>query len=118
MIELKSPWKKVNQKKPPVSWDQNTKTFNISLGGISGTFKNEGIEAEWSPPVISVVRIREAGTNDWIVGFETPLSSCAFTNLKPDTDYEIEVRGKNEHGEGEPTLIKTRTTSDGSLGAY
>ena len=76
----------------------------------------DGVEAEWSPPLTYVVRIREASTNDWSFGFETPLTGCGFVDLKPDTDYEIEVRSKYPYGESGPVVAKARTNSDGSLG--
>lgn len=73
------------------------------------------LEAEWKPPVTYVVRIREAGTVHWSYGFETPLTGCSFVNLKPGTEYEVEIRSKNSYGTSEPALAKVRTNSEGGL---
>ena len=56
-----------------------------------------------------VIRIREAGTEQWSFGFETPFPGCTFVDLKPDTEYELQVRAKNVSGEGEPVYIRIRT---------
>lgn len=68
------------------------------------------IEAKWNPAVTSVVRIRESGTEPWGPGFETPFNMCSFVDLKPDTEYEIQVTHKNDAGEGEAaiTIMKTK----------
>jgi hypothetical protein len=110
------PWSTGSQKKPPVSWDGKTKTFSIVLSGLKGIGDGDGVEAEWSPPLTYVVRIREANTRNWSFGFETPLTGCGFIGLKPDTEYEVEIRSKNAHGESGPVLAKVRTTPGGSLG--
>ena len=73
------------------------------------------IKAKWKPGVISVVRIREAGAGEWSPGFETPLTFCRFAGLKPDTEYECEVRFKNAAGEGEPTYKRVRTGPEGAI---
>ena len=62
------------------------------------------LEAGWIPAVTSVVRIREAGTAAWSPGFETPFNQCSFVDLKPDTEYELQVTHKNDAGESEPTI--------------
>ena len=112
----KQPWSTGSQSKPPVSWNGKTKTFSIVLSGLKGIGGEDGIEAEWSPPITYVVRIREVNTSNWSVGFETPLTGCGFVDLKPNTEYEIEVRSKNVHGESGPVLAKVRTSPEGSLG--
>ncbi len=86
------------------------------LSELKGIGPEGRVEAEWSPPITYVVRIREANTEDWGIGFETPLTGCGFVDLKPNTEYEVEVRAKNVHGEGNPALVKVRTSNDGSLG--
>ena len=73
------------------------------------------IKARWKPSVISVVRIREATAGDWSPGFETPLTCCRFAGLKPDTEYQCEVRFKNDAGEGEPVFTRFRTGPDGGI---
>ena len=109
-------WSTKRQSKPPVSWNGNTKTFSIVLSGLKGLRARDGVEAEWSPPITYVVRIREANTGSWSYGFETPLTGCGFVGLKPDTEYEIEVRSKNDHGESGPVLAIVRTSPEGSVG--
>ena len=44
-----------------------------------------------------------------------PLTACSFVDLKPDTEYEVEVRSKNSSGESEPVLVNVRTNPAGSL---
>ncbi len=115
---VENAWSSAKQDKPPVSWNPQTKTFHIILTGIdTAPNASNGIEAQWTPPITSVVRIREAGTEDWLLGIETPLTACSFIDLKPDTEYEIELRHKNAYGEGEPATVRTRTDSKGKLGA-
>ena len=86
------------QKNPPVSWDG--KKFIIFLNDK---------QAEWSPNLTYVIRIREVGTQNWSFGFETPLTKCGFVDLKPNTEYEAEVRAKNTAGEGPPAHLKFQT---------
>ena len=108
-------WSTKRQDKPPVSWNGESKTFSILLSGINGLGAEDTIEAVWEPLVTYVVRIREANGGNWSFGFETPLTSCSFIDLRPDTEYEVEVRSKNSSGESAPVLIKVRTDSEGGL---
>ena len=109
-------WSTASQKKPPVLWNGATNTFSIFLSGL-GEIKEKGtIEAEWSPRITYVVRVREVGTENWSIGFETPLTGCGFEDLKPNTEYELEIRSKNEQGKSKPALIKFRTGSQGTGG--
>ena len=39
----------------------------------------------------------------------TLVPGCTFVNLKPDTEYELQVRTKKSAGEGEPSLFRIRT---------
>jgi len=110
----KNPWSKKSQSKPPVSWDGRTGAFSVVLDGLEGT--EGGIEVEWSPTITYVVRIREVGTTEWSVGFETPLTGCGFVNLKPNTEYEMEVRSKNAHGTSGPVSTMVRANPDGRVG--
>ena len=103
-------WSTVRQDNPPVSWNADAKKFSISMAGPDGG----GVEAEWEPQITYVVRIREVGTDEWSYGFETPLTSCGFDGLKPDTEYEVEVRAKNDSGVSEPSVSKVRTKADGT----
>ncbi|MXY46852.1 MAG: fibronectin type III domain-containing protein [Chloroflexi bacterium] len=76
------------------------------------------VRGEWAPPVVYVVRIREAGSGKWSHGFETPFTSCNFVDLKPDTEYELEVRAKNDYGESEATRARGRTDPSGGLSHF
>ena len=113
---IQNDWSTSRQSRPPVSWNGSTRTFSIVLSGLKGAASDGGIEAEWNPPITYVVRIREANTRRWSFGFETPLTSCGFVGLKPDTEYEIEIRSRNAHGESSPVLAKARTSAEGGLG--
>ena len=67
------------------------------------------LEARWNPTVTSVVRIRESGTEAWSPGFETPFNMCSFVDLKPDTEYDVQVTHKNDVGESEPSISSMKT---------
>ena len=108
-------WSTRSQDKPPVSWNGETKTFSIVLSGLGGLGVTDTLEAEWKPPVTYVVRIREAGNGSWSCGFETPLTACGFVNLRPDTEYEVEIRSKNSQGESAPVLVRVHTNPEGGL---
>ena len=108
-------WSTKKQSKPPVSWNERAKTFSIVLSGLEALGAKDTLEAEWKPPFTYVVRIREANAGGWSFGFETPLTACSFVDLRPDTEYEVEVRSKNSSGESEPVLVKVRTNPAGGL---
>ena len=108
-------WSTTKQNRPPVSWDGTAKTFSVVLNGLKDVGAKDSVEAEWKPPVTYVVRIREADSGRWSFGFETPLTSCGFVDLKPDTEYEVEVRSKNSSGESTPVLVKVRTNPEGDI---
>lgn len=50
------------------------------------------LEAKWNPGLTYVVRIREAGAAAWSLWFESPLTHFSFFDLKPGTEYEVQVR--------------------------
>ena len=108
-------WLTKSQDKPPVSWDGGSKSFSIVLGGLTSLRANDTIEAQWKPPLTYVVRIREANGGSWSCGFETPLTACGFVDLRPDTEYEIEIRAKNSQGEGKPAKVTVRTNPKGDI---
>lgn len=108
-------WITTTQPKPPVHWDGNTKTFSIVLSGMSGLREKDTLEAEWKPPITYIVRIREPNGGRWSIGFETPLTGCGFVDLRPDTEYEVEVRSKNSSGESKPARVRVRTSREGTL---
>ena len=71
------------------------------------------LEASWKPGLTYVVRIREAGKETWSFGFETPLTHISLVDLKPDTEYELQVCARNAAGEGKPRLLRIRTNPAG-----
>ena len=74
------------QPNPRIQWDGTT--FLVRLPVQDGNI----LEAKWNPGLTYVVRVREAGTDAWSFGFETPLTHFSFIDLKPDTEYEMQVR--------------------------
>ncbi len=88
---------------PQVEWKGGE--FHVSLPDLMGNV----IEANWKPSLTYVIRLREAGTEEWGPGFCTPFTKCDFVDLKPDTDYEAQITAKNEAGEGEPAITPFRT---------
>ena len=93
---------------PEIKWDG--KTWFVTLPVEHGKL----LEAKWEPGLTYVIRIREAGTEDWSFGFATPIAGCTFVDLKPDTEYEVQVRAKNAAGEGEPAHLRMRTDPVGA----
>ena len=98
------------QKKPAprIQWDGTTWFVHLPVED------GNSLEAKWKPGLTYVVRIREAGTEPWSFGFETPLTHFSFADMKPDTEYEVQVCAKNAAGEGEPQLIRVRTNPTGN----
>ena len=92
---------------PDVHWDGEK--FEVSLP-VDGNH----LDAEWKPALTYVIRIRERDQHGWLIGIKTPLRSVSFLELKPDTEYEMEIRAKNVVGEGDPVTTTFWTTSDGS----
>ena len=88
---------------PLLKWDGEM--ISVSLPDKLG----RTLEARWNPTVTSVVRIREAGTVAWSPGFETPFNMCSFVDLKPDTEYDLQVTHKNDAGESEPAISTINT---------
>ena len=95
---------------PQIKWEDDQWSVTLPLEG--GRILN----ASWKPGVTYVVRIREAGEPDWSFGFETPITSFTFVDLKPDTEYELQVRTKNAAGEGDPAFFGIRTGPTGDSG--
>ena len=50
------------------------------------------MEAKWDVDATSVARIREAGTEQWSVGFETPFRCCRFVG----TEGRYGLRGRGQ----------------------
>ena len=99
-----------NAPKPPVEW--NGKAYTIC---VPGEAPGKWMEFSVTPRITYVIRVRELGTSEWILGIETPLTTCSFVGLKPDTDYEMEVRAKNEAGESDPAVVSCHTGPDGTV---
>ena len=85
---------------PEINWEDNE--WSITLPLEDGTVLN----ASWKPGITYVVRIREAGEPDWSFGFETPITSFTFIDLKPETEYELQVRTKNAAGKGRSRVLQ------------
>lgn len=49
--------------------------WDVSLPVTDG----RALNATWEPGLTYVTRIREVGTKEWSVGFETPIPACSFT---------------------------------------
>ena len=49
-------------------------------------------------------------------GFESPITSFTFVDLKPDTEYVFQVRTKTAAGEGPPSFFNVRTGPEGNSG--
>lgn len=88
---------------PRIQWDGTT--WIVRLPVQDGNV----LEAKWKPGLTYIVRIRESATDAWSLGFETPLSHFAFSGLKPDTDYEMEVSTSSDGIKGDPQVIRMRT---------
>ena len=88
---------------PQLKWDGSS--IYVSLPDKLG----RTLEAKWKPTVTSVVRIRESETESWSPGFETPFNWCTFLDLKPDTEYEVQLTHKNDVGESQPAISTIRT---------
>lgn len=93
---------------PGITWDGTS--WRIRLPVQDGNV----LEAKWNPVQTYVARIREVGTRSWSFGFESPLTHFSFVDLKPDTEYEMQVRTRSPAGEGEPSLVRMRTGPAGN----
>ena len=71
---------------PRIVWEEGT--WHVKLPLEDGRV----VDAKWKPNATYVVRIREARTEDWSFGFESPITSFTFVDLKPDTEYVFQVR--------------------------
>lgn len=90
---------------PAIEWEDGE--YSVTLPLDDGSL----IEASWRPTVTTVVRIRKKGARKWSPGFETPLNGCSFTDLEPDTEYEVKIAHKNKNGEGEAKYMTVRTSA-------
>ena len=95
---------------PQIKWEDNEWTVTLPLED------GRVLNASWKPGVTYVARIREAGSEDWSFGFESPVATITFVDLKPDTEYEMQIRTKNATGEGAPAFFRIRTDPAGDSG--
>ena len=93
---------------PKIKWDG--KTWHVTLP----VERDRLLEAKWEPGHTYIVRIREVASGPWSFGFQTPIPTCTFVDLKPDTEYEVQVRAKTAAGEGEPACLRMRTDPAGA----
>ena len=64
---------------PDIKWEDGTRFVTLPLED------GKTIEASWKPGLTFVVRIGEAGSEDWSFGLKTPITSFTFLDLKPDS---------------------------------
>ena len=95
---------------PRIEWKDNQWSVTLPLDD------GRAVNATWKPGNTYVVRIREADADQWSFGFETPLASFTFIDLKPDTEYEVQVRTRSAAGEGAPAFFTIRTDPAGDAG--
>ena len=95
---------------PEIRWEDNAWSVRLPLDD------GRQVEATWTPGTTYVVRIREVGHANWSFGFQTPLASFTFIDLKPDTEYEVQVRALTAGEEGEPSFVRLRTSPAGDAG--
>ena len=84
---------------PSVQWDGKTFKIIMPLGPLpKGLAIDESfvLETEIEPAIVYVVRMRELGKDQWGPGFITPFTHCNFRDLKPNTEYELQVTAKNK----------------------
>ena len=75
-----------SQLTPRIAWGGTARAVRLP------TQDGNVLEAKWNPGLTYVVRIREAGAAAWSLGFESPLTHFSFADLKPGTEYEVQVR--------------------------
>lgn len=77
---------------------------------VTETFK-------FTPGTTIVVRVRVAGTKEWLMGFECfDLGWLTLLELKNGVEYEVQVTRKNEVGESEPACATVRPDDSGNSG--
>ena len=105
-------WNTERQSEPPVSWDSNENSFTIVIRRTKQDGSEETLEAEWRPPVLSVVRIREKKDVEWGPGVVLPVTSCRFVGLKPNTEYEAQLSELQGEHERVVEVISVRTNPE------
>ena len=97
----------MEESKPQIEWDGDMLIVIVPMQD------GHVMEAKWKPDFTYVVRVRESGTDEWSFGFETPITHCTLVDLKPGTEYQVQVRTKHAGREGEPTYAKIHTNPKG-----
>ena len=103
--------RKVEEKRdaePRALWDNKDRKWKVSLPMKEGT-----MDASWVQSTVTVIRLREID-GSWSPGFVTPLNNVEFTDLRPSTEYEMELRHMNEHGKGKPIYRRFITDPNAS----
>ena len=75
---------KADPPKPPVVW--NGKSYDICLPWPA-VAKPPWVEVQVTPQVTYVVRVREAGTDKWLVGVETPVDIVHLCRV--ETEHRV-----------------------------
>ena len=99
-----------NQDQPKVRWDDLAQRWIVDLP----MGDDQRAQAEWNQSIVTVIRIREVGTSEWSPGFVTPLNTCSFRDLKPCTEYEVELKHSSPHGDSS-TVVKRLATKGGDM---
>ena len=99
----------------PLRWDKNEHALELALRMPVTIKRDELLDLKIRQISTFMARIRQLGERDWSVGFETPLKGCTFRRLKPNTEYEIELRAIVGDLEGEPALLTAQTNEDGRI---
>ena len=95
---------------PQIQWNGSVCTVTLPMAG------GGDLTAEWKPKTTYITRIRKAGSEDWSVGFETPVGGGTFRWLEPDTEYEVELTVRDPVAEVLPAYARFRTGPAGEGG--
>ena len=114
-VDMTSP-----QGPPSVKWTPDSETILVTLPVSKSLFVDHPdedivLQATWETDFTYVARIREAGSDEWGVGFEMPLLLFWFTDLKPHTEYEVELRARRGEIDSHSVTAKGRTDAFGRV---
>lgn len=121
MSKKNPPYKTTSQNIPPVEWDSSLNEFWVRIQNTKETRDalrpGKDIDLRYKPRYSYVSRIREKGSEEWSPGFCSPLTQCTFVDLKVGTEYELEIRTKDNITGllSEPVLASTRTLTKPEL---
>ncbi len=95
-VQLRKP------KTPPITWNNTKWAFEITLTEFELT-ETLPYAFDLYSTCVWIVQLRKKGTEQWSIGFKTPLDWCEITYLEPDTTYEIKQTPLYKDGtKGEP----------------